>query len=475
VTTATPNRALELGNPPVARPRWATRRRPERPTFGPAAARAGARLGTPFIPWQIDAADVVGEVLVDERGRPYRFAYPTVIVTVPRRAGKTAWVLATAMQRTSGAPRRRAWYTAQSRGDATTTFVVEWVPALERGRFPVDVRRSNGSEGVTVRPTGSTFRLFAPTGKALHGQATDLVVIDEAWTFDLARGGALEAAIRPTQATRRWRQNVIVSTRGTVESSWLDRWVAIGRAAAEDDRGRGIAYIEFSADDDADRADPATWWAAHPALGHTIDADFLADELATLDPAEFDRAYLNRPTGALTAALDPVAWQASATSSAPSAPVRLALDVSGDRATAAIVAAGANGVVEVVAHGPGTGWVAGRVRDLQIRHRSGPVLYDVTGPAGSLAPDLATARVETRPVNARELAAACGAIVDALTGPAFAYRPHDALTSGVTVARWRRFGDVRVLDRSAGDLSALLAGVLAWWASRFPEPVAGVL
>ena len=50
--------------------------------------------------------------------------------------------------------------------------------------------------------------------------------------------------------------------------------------------------MEFSAPPTADRDDPATWLATHPAIGRTIDLENLQAEHDGMDPDEFNRAYL---------------------------------------------------------------------------------------------------------------------------------------------------------------------------------------
>jgi hypothetical protein len=65
-------------------PRYATRRRAERETFGPELAAIADKLGQPLMPWQRLVADVGGEIS-ELTGLP---AYREVVVTVPRQSGK---------------------------------------------------------------------------------------------------------------------------------------------------------------------------------------------------------------------------------------------------------------------------------------------------------------------------------------------------------------------------------------------------
>lgn len=74
-------------------PRYATRRRPERESFGHELAAVAKKLGQPLMPWQRYVADVGCEI-DPETGGP---AYREVRVTIPRQSGKAIdvneWVL----------------------------------------------------------------------------------------------------------------------------------------------------------------------------------------------------------------------------------------------------------------------------------------------------------------------------------------------------------------------------------------------
>ena len=78
----------------------------------------------------------------------------------------------------------------------------------------------------------SRIRAFAPTPTSIHGSTPHLVMIDEAWAFDAARGEDLIAAINPAQITLRDRQLWIVSSQGDAASAFLDSYIDLGRASA---------------------------------------------------------------------------------------------------------------------------------------------------------------------------------------------------------------------------------------------------
>ena len=447
-------------------PRWATARTPARPTFGGDTARTAAVLGTPFAPWQRAWADVIGEH--DGRGRLH---YLRAVAVVPRRAGKTTVALAHAL--TIGRVRRRtrAFYAAHRRETAAAMWRDDWFPTLEDSPlFPryLGLRRSNGSEAITWRHNRSTFRLLPPDGDAMRSFRSDVANIDEAREFTMLDGLEFEAACFPTQATGLGGQTLIWSNAGTASAEWLRRWRDIGRAATEDPTSR-IAYLEFGAPDDTDPDDPATWYLAHPGLGHHVNVDALAADHATMPPDVFGCEYLGLWPEAMTDVALIDAWTAGLDPDVTLAdPVTFALEVDEDRATAVIAASSDGGrtieLVECRPHGP---WVAPRL--VELAHRWSPValVFDASGPAAALAPDLETVPTRLVAYGTRDVAAAAGSVYDAIVhAGTVRHRPDPDLEAAVAAARRRRTGGAWLWDRRAPGSGPFLAATLAHWAAR---------
>jgi hypothetical protein len=434
------------------------------------------------MPWQLDVADVAGELVVDpDTDRPV-FAYPIVVVVVPRRAGKTALTLATAAQRAS-MTRARCWYTAHKREAAATLFRDEWVPLLEPlvDRRLVRIRRSQGSEGFTVTPTGGRVALFPPTANALHAQNCDLAIIDEAWAFDITTGEAIEAGVRPAQLTRPLRQTWIVSAGGTELSTWLDRWMVLGQGGAE-----GVCYVEWSADPtapDYDPYDPQVIAAAHPAVGVTISARTILEDARTMDRALHERVHLNvwpRPQGG-GGAIDQAAWLGCvAPDIAPVDPVAFGVEVDPDRTWAAIAVAGADGdrlAVELVDVRPGTAWVAERLAELDARWRPTSIQLDPSGPAGALLPDLYAVGLIDPPlhlIDTRGYAQACGYLYDAVTVRRLAHRAQPELDAAVLTAQRRPIAGAWGWHRTTATTPLGAATLAAWGAVTWGGGAASV-
>lgn len=456
-------------------PRFATPRDPDAPTIGPAVARVGAALGLPFHPWQIEAANLFGEL--DDAGRP---RHRLCVLVVPRRAGKSALTLAWAITRILSGPDVRCGYTAQSRSDAGQVWAEEWWPAIEGsalGRL-LTIRRAIGSESIKAtrgtRP--GSVRLLSPTSTAAHGTALDWAALDEAWAFDELRGTELEAGIRPAQATRPGAQLVILSAAGTEDSGWLRRYRDLGRAAAAAG-DRSLAYVEFSADPDVDDLeDPATWARVHPAAGRTVSAEFLRGEFDTIPRAEFYRHYLGVwPETTTLAVLPRAAWDACEDPGVViprrARPV-FAFDVHPDRRSAAVAVAAVVGdrvAVELVDHADGVEWVVPRLLELRDRHR-GVIVVDRYGPAATLVAELERkgARRALRELTAADVLTACGTFRDAVVAGRVAHRGQADLTAAVLDVRVRMVRDRIAWDRRAADATALYAATLAHHGATAP-------
>jgi phage terminase large subunit-like protein len=423
------------------------------------------------MPWQAYVADVALEV--DERGR---FVYKLVVVTVPRQSGKTTLDGGIMSHRALIVPRGRVWFTMQSAKDAVDWLTNEFWPLLSPLGSEVKLRRMAGSEHVRWHRSAGLIRPFPPNETGLHSKTSDLVVVDECWAFDQMQGQAIDQAIVPTQATRPNAQVLKVSTAGTAKSTWWLGTVEAGRAAVNTGRDRGVAYFEWSCPDDLDPTDPVSWPIYHPAYGRTIGAEAMQAALDQLGPDEFARAYGNRWISTLARVIPLEAWRRAAQPDPPELPsagrVALAFDVAVDRSDAAVVAAwrdeDGTAHVEVADYRPGAGWLADRLQELHDRWRPLCVAYDAAGPALDVADVAGRAGLEVVGLKAREYAAACAGLLEALCAPepAVRYRPHPALDAAAAAAVRRALGDAWAWGRrqSSGSLAPLTAATVAVWA-----------
>lgn len=454
---------------PGCPPRLATQRRPDRKTYGDDVAAMAELVGLTLMPWQRDVIDVALEI----DPATGLLAYRDVRITVPRQSGKSTLVLPMVLWRAfatgclDGA--QKMLYSAQTRQDAKVKWLDDYVGRLKtsklRGRF--EVRLANGDEHVRF-PTGSKFGIVATTEKAAHGQTLDLAVQDEAFALVDDR---MDQAFRPAMITRRQAQFWIVSTAGHAGSVYLKRKVDEGRAAVEADTGSGVAYFEWSAAEDADPADPATWWSCMPALGHTVTEDAIATEFAGMDLPQFRRAYLNQWTDEVSDSIIPLSWwrDRAVDAASMSEPPVFALDVSPARDRVSVVACASSSAgapqLELVHYGSTTEGVADLVADLMRRHKGRALVVDEAGPAGSLLPDLRAAGLEPVVCTARGMVQACGLLHDAARDGGFVHLGDPIVEGALRASATRLLGDAWAWKRrtSSGDITPLVAFTLAFW------------
>jgi hypothetical protein len=445
-------------------------------------AKVGDRINKPFMPWQRLVADVVGEV----DPATGLLVYRTIIITVPRQSGKSTFVLAKATHRCTASgffgPRQKLVYTAQTRLKAREKWEEDYAAELEasatfRGR--VRASKASGNEHLRFQ-NGSRFGIESNTEKAGHGSTLDEAYIDEAFA---QADGRLVQAFRPAMITRKNAQLVMVSTAGWSDASpWFLSQVEAGREAASRPDS-SVAYFEWSAPDDADPDDPATWWGCMPALGYTVPEDAIRAEREAMDEADFRRAYLNqwvpKPKDSDEQVYPSAAWDALADPAGASlalSGIVLAVDVPPDRETAAIASCGSrpDGTpqVELVDYRPGTDWVVDRLRDVASRWPVRAVVIDSASAAKSLAPAVDHAGLPLVMTTGGDMAAACGSMFDAIRDGSFRQVPHPDMSAAIRSARKRNLRDAWALDRRSGgaDISPLVAAVLARWEAAKTRP-----
>jgi phage terminase large subunit-like protein len=229
----------------------------DRRSDGAALAEVAAALGASLMPWQRLVADVALEHV---RGR---LAYRDVVVSVPRQSGKMTLVLAVIAHRMLSAPRQRDTYTAQTRLAARGKLFDTWWPRIGRSalRDLFEITRATGAEALRCS-NGSILSILSTDEAAGHGETLDLAVLDECWALD----AHAEEAVPPAMVTRRNAQLWLLSTACTDRSAfWRSKFDA-GRTVAGAGMTDDVAYFEWSAPDDADVGDPATWRGCMPAL-----------------------------------------------------------------------------------------------------------------------------------------------------------------------------------------------------------------
>jgi hypothetical protein len=338
-----------------AEPRFCTPRT-DRATYGGEVAKLARLLGfTPMLHqqlfWDIALEHDPGGVL----------AYREIGWTISRQCGKSTALLLLMLWRCLRWAGQVVRYGAQSGMDARAKLADDWWPLLEHSPLAevLTFRRQSGHEAL-IFESGSRLGLVASSEKSGHGSTLDTAILDESWAHADHR---LEQSCRPAMVTRDNAQMYVVSTAGTERRSpFLFEKVQAGRQAAEAGITDGMAYLEWSAPDDADPSDPETWRRAIPALGVTISEATVRGDYLGMQRHEFMRSFLNMWTSTMGSPIvDLDEW---ATFAEPDAPrpewVVLGADIGPKGKSAAITAVGErDGLLyaAVLEHGEGSDWL----------------------------------------------------------------------------------------------------------------------
>lgn len=452
-------------------PRYATPRDPGRATDGGRVSIVADALGTPFLPWQRYTANVAGER--DESGRGYR--YKVVVVTVPRQSGKTTLMRAVGVERCITYDDFGCFYTAQTGKDARARWA-DLAKQVKRSPFrtQVTIRQAAGQERL-VFPNESVFQVFAPTASSLHGYTPPLVMLDESFAHSEAEGADLMGAIGPAQITLPHRQLWIVSTMGTAESVFFNRWVEAGRSGAP-----GVALFDWGAADGVDVFDPTQLAGFHPGCGTPeqvargvalVTPEDIAAELGgdKMTPAEYVRAYGNRGTRTTSNIISLESWAALADAQMKPPPGRmvLAFDVAADRTSSTItghwLSSDGSPCSRVIRRDVGMGWVLAALDDYRSRWRVAAVAAADNGPASELA---ARAAFTVHTVGGRDYSRAWGSLLEHLVTQTMAHDGSQLLADAATSVATRPTGDGTAAPsrkHSPGDISPVVSLMVGLW------------
>lgn len=350
------------------------------------------------------------------------------------------------------------------------------------------VSRSHGSEGFIFR-SGQRLRYRTRTKGGGRGFTGDTLYLDEAMMLPEMFIGAL----LPTLSGRSVDGNPQVWYTGSaVDQLVHENGVVFARVRERGLRGDdpSLVYHEYSAapalgedgqpitPDRLEAAflrDPERWAEANPGLGIRISTEHVAKELRAMDDRTFAVERLGvgdwpATDGSGASVIDIEKWDDLADVASKLAdPCALAFDVTPDRSSATISAAGArpDGLahVEVVDHRRGTGWVVARLAELVEEHEIAGVFCDGVGPAASLLPKLEQLGIAVETVNATEHGQACGDLFDLVEQGRLRHLGSSELRTAVKGAAKRPLGDAWAWSRksSAVDISPLVSSTLALW------------
>jgi hypothetical protein len=446
-----------------------------RSSAGAEAIELAALAGLILDPWE---ALVLEQALGE--GYDGRWAAAEVGLCVPRQNGKNAVLEARELAGLYLLGERLIIHSAQHFKTAKEHFLrllslIESTPELEQRVRKVI--RTHGEEGIELRD-GKRILFFARTKSAGRGFTAPCVVYDEAMFLAETAVGALTFTQAAVPNRQRWYAGSAVDQ--FVHPDGLVFARVRERALRGDDPR--LAYFEWSLDaetpvqvNDELAGDEEAWAASNPGIDIRITREAIADEHRTVDRRTFAVERLGvgdwPDTSPEASAVIPLErWnQLIDEESQLTDPVCFAFDISPDRSSSSIAAAGRRGDalfhVEITHHRRGTGWVVPTLAALTDRWQPIAVMTDAAGPAGSLIHRCEDAGIAVETVTGADNARACGLLVDLVGQDAVRHLGSGELASAIKGATRRSLGDAWAWSRknSSVDISPLVAGTLAIW------------
>lgn len=426
-------------------PRYATPITSSRRNIAGEAVKLAKLLDVELMPWQQDAVALFTEL--DATGK---YIYRDASLLVGRQSGKSLLALILLLLRCFATPDTKCVFGAQTLKDARAMLLETWEPLLAASplKDTYSVRAANGSERILFHNGSSISLLTTTSTKAGHGLTVDFAILDEAFAQPDAH---VEQAVLPAMATRSDHgggpQYVVISNAGTLDgkSPYLWERVLRGRQLVTDGITEGSAFIEWSAPDDADPANPKVWAACNPALGYTISEDAIRSEFRSMELPEFQRARLCQWTlqkDEPVINLDRWADLEDSASSIIGSKV-FAIDVAPARAHSSIAVAGkrADGKfhVETIYSDDGTAGLVQRLAELVKKHSPLGIMAD--GMVASLVPEIERSGIQVTLLAAHESAAAFALFLESVNNGVVFHRRDDALVHSITSAITRSLGD----------------------------------
>ena len=423
-------------------------------SYGDDVAEIAENIGRPLVPEQLLAVDVL--TAHDRRGR---FLSVEAGIEVARQNGKTGavilpiilwscltdpdeYVWSAHMADTTS----KAFFELVGRDDGDESALMRQYPWL--GRRIRSVQRTHGNEGVQFSNGATLGFRCRSTGRGRGLSGTGLV-IDETLVFDAEQA----ASLLPVLATRSLHGNARVyygSSSAARSSEYLRSlrrravagdptltyigWWARGSWADPGCESEGCLHevgVPGCSLDDESR-----WAEANPLLGRFTSVDYLRGMRKQMLPLQFGREFMGWQEDG-SDALDAERWDAltDPQSTPLPSPLALSLEVAPKGASAAVLAAGirADGLVhvEVVAHAPGTSWLAELLlakqaaHDVPIHYRAGRTH------TRSVVPGLEAAGVRLEPMSLADYAAGCGGMDELMESGGIRHRGDPRLKDGL--------------------------------------------
>lgn len=352
--------------------------------------------------------------------------------------------------------------------------------------------QSNQETAVELK-NGARLRFMARSRQSGRGFSAQTLLMDEAQEMsETAR-----AALLFTTAAQKNPQLVYTGTVPTEDTANSEVFTSVrDRGRAGDDPQ--LAWLEWSIYPGTPKEpikpeldDRTGWAAANPSRGHLISDEQIERERLSTNEQTFleerlsfwpSRGEDEMPWSVVTEA-DYLACDAKipdGTEGWLQAPTALAVEMSQDRKTVTVVAAGSTPDgpgAQVLVREPNGSAVLDTIATLALS-ADRPVVAVVIDPrsqAGSLIPDLEDLGVTVLECPTNDLVKATGSLLDAMRSAGVRFRRSPELDTAVALAETRKYGEAELIDRwGPGDPTPLIGVALArFGVAAAPEPSHG--
>lgn len=424
----------------------------------------------PLDEWQ----ETVFEAAMGERADG-KWASRLVGISTPRQNGKSQLIVSRALAGVLLFDEKTIICSAHQTDTAREVFqrlldVIEDNPSVSKR--VESVMKALNREYIRFKG-GQTIRIKARSVSGSRGFSADCLLLDEAQIL----GRPAWSSILPTMSARENPQAWLLGTPPTPQDD--GEVFAQIRDQALEESGRRLSYLEWSATENDDLDDPATWAKANPAYGTRITRDAVEAERSAMSDEQFAMERLGMwAADSATRVIDEASWSAVADPASMAVEsLTLAVDVSPDRSTSTVALAGrrADGRwhVEVDDERRGTDWVASWVRQRASKNRLHAVVLDEMsglveerhGRHYLVGTDVL---VTLASAEGRDMAIACAKFYDAVMDGNVLHTDQTQLNVALSVARKRPLSGGWAWNRkdAVSDITPIVAATLALWGAQ---------
>lgn len=408
------------------------------------------------------------------------YAADTVVISIPRQAGKTYLIGALVFAECIKNPGTTVVWTAHRFKVSRETFNALKSIALSEKLAPHvdpdDIFSGAGNESIGFR-NGSRIVFAARERGAIRGFAkVRIIVLDEAQILT-------ESAMADLAPTMNQAENPQIILTGTPPKPSDPSEVFTNlRTEALAGNSEGVVYIEFSAESTAASDDRAAWREANPSYPRRTPAKAIMRLLKLLPDDDFRREALGiwDDLSGGWKVLKSADWRAcEVPGSAIVSPPVFVLDVSPMSSWSCLMAAGdtADGRTQVeitssagvLDYRPGVDWVVPHCKAIAAK-RPGFELWVVAGSAAeALVPDLVAAGVVVQTLPKPDYAAACVRFVSRVATGQVVHLGQRELSAAVGAGAKRTADEglwIWGRVKSSADVAPLVAATAAAWLAQ---------